>query len=141
MRNSFFAITWLLSLILVSCSPKPATVPPELTESPASTIGYPSVADALADLQARSDVSVSVENGWTIVTESDGLTIWSFTPRDHPAHPAVAKRVFYQEQGAWYVKMDVRCEADKTPCDQFARDFEALNDQMREFIEQDQLGK
>jgi len=136
MRNSFFAIASLLCLIVVSCSPKPETQPPELTEAPASTIGYPSVAAALADLRARNDVSVSVENGWTIITEPDGLTIWSFTASGHPAHPAVAKRIFYQENGAWYVKMNVRCEADKAACDQFVRDFEALNDAMRKAIEQ-----
>ena len=138
MRNSFLIIA--LSLILVSCGPGQAAETPALTETP-SDIGYPSVAAALEDLQARNDVSVSVENGWTIITESNGLTIWSFTPQKHPAYPTAAKRVFYQENGEWQVKMDVRCEARKAACEKVVRDFEALNKQMLEFIKQDQLRK
>jgi hypothetical protein len=32
--------------------------------------------------------------------------------------------------------MDVLCEAEKAACDQFVKDFEALNEQMRQAIEQ-----
>ena len=144
MRYSFLSIIWLLSLVVVSCSPRQPTItitPTVLAEVATSAIGYPSVADALTALKARDDVTVELKDGWTIITESDGLTTWSFTPPDHPAHPAVAKRVLYQENGGWYVKMDVKCEAAKGACDQFVRDFEALNEQMRKFIEQSQLTK
>ena len=141
-RYLFFAILVVLAFIIPTCSPIQVTKTPEptmgLTEEPASTvstIGYPSVADALAALQAREDVFISIEDGWTIITEPGGLTIWSFSPPDQPAYPAVAKRVFYQEEGAWYIKMDVRCEASKTACDQLQQDFEALNESMREAME------
>ncbi len=130
----------LLSLVVVSCSsPQPSMTPTALVEPGTSTIGYASVADALATVQARDDVKVEVQQGWTIVTEVDGFTTWSFTPLGHPAYPAVAKRVLYQENGIWYVKMDVKCEAEKTACDQFVHDFEILNEQMRKFMEQQQL--
>lgn len=139
MRYLFFAIVVALVFIIPTCSPQQVTEAPEPTmtptEEPASTIGYPSVADALAALQAREDVFISIEDGWTIITEPGGLTIWSFTPPDQPAYPAVAKRVFYQEEGAWFIKMDVRCEASKTACDQLQQDFEALNESMREAME------
>jgi hypothetical protein len=62
---------------------------------------YSSVAEALADLTSRDDMIVEVSQGWTTVTEADGLTIWSFTPSNHPAHPAVAKRVLFQDQEGW----------------------------------------
>jgi len=139
MRYLFFAIVVALGFIIPTCAPQQVTEAPEptiaLTEEPTSTIGYPSVTDALLALQAREDVFISIEDGWTIITEPGGLTIWSFTPPDQPAYPAVAKRVFYQEEGAWFIKMDVRCEAGKAACDQLQQDFEALNQSMREAME------
>ena len=142
MRYIFFAIVVALVFNIPTCSAQPVTETPEptiaLTEEAASTIGYPSVAEALSALQAREDVNISVEEGWTIITEPGGLTIWSFSPPGQPAYPAVAKRVLYQEAGAWFIKMDVRCEAEKAACDQLQRDFEALNESMRAAMEADQ---
>src|SRR5215211_8742379 len=37
MRKSIFAIAWLISLVVVSCSPKQATQSPEPIESPSPT--------------------------------------------------------------------------------------------------------
>ncbi|HSK86707.1 MAG TPA: hypothetical protein VK880_00010 [Anaerolineales bacterium] len=145
MRNPILAV-FFLSLMVLACgsvqqiAQATATAPPaELPETETSIIEYPTVVDALAGLKARDDVIVEVKDGWTIVTETDDLITWSFAPSGHPAHPAVAKRVFYEEEGGWYVKMSILCEADKAACDQFGRDFEALNEQMRKFIEQDKL--
>ena len=139
MRYLFFAILAALVFIIPTCAPKQVTEAPEPsippTEEVVSTIGYPSVGDALSALQTREDVNISVEEGWTIITEPGGLTIWSFSPPGQPAYPAVARRVFYQEAGTWYIKMDVRCEAEKTACDQLQRDFEALNESMRAAME------
>lgn len=115
--------------------------PTALVGPATSTIGYTSVADVLASLKTRDDVKIEVQQGWTIITEADGLTTWSFTPLGHPAYPAVAKRVLYQENGNWYVKMDVKCETEKTACEKFVHDFEVLNEQMRKFMEQQQLTK
>ena len=138
-RYLFFAIVVALVFIIPTCSAQPVTETPEPTVAPIeetiSTIGYPSVADALSALQAREDVFISMEDGWTIITEPGGLTIWSFSPPDQPAYPAVAKRVFYQEDGAWFIKMDVRCEAGEAACNQLQQDFEALNESMREAME------
>ena len=141
-RYLFFAIVVALVFIIPTCSAQPVTEAPEPTialtdeaASTASTIGYPSVADALSALQAREDVFISIEDGWTIITEPGGLTIWSFSPPGQPAYPAVAKRVFYQDEGAWFIKMDVRCEAAKAACDQLQHDFEALNESMRAAME------
>src|SRR5215207_521005 len=139
MRYLFIAIVLALVFIIPTCSPQTVTETQEptvaLTEELPSTIGYPSVAAALSSLRAREDVNISVEDGWTIITEPGGLTIWSFSPPDQPAYPAVARRVLYQEAGAWFIKMDVRCEAEKAACDQLQRDFEALNENMREAME------
>ena len=107
----------------------------------AGSFEYASVAEALADLKTKEGVEINVSKGWTIITEADGLTMWSFTPPDHPAYPAVARRVFYEDQKGWNVTMSIHCEADKVVCDQFVRDFEKLNEDMREYIEKDQLRK
>ena len=139
LRYLFFAILVALVFIIPTCSPQAVTETPEPTITPTeeltSTIGYPSVAEALSALRAREDVHIAVEGGWTIITEPGGLTIWSFSPPNQPAYPAVAKRVLYQEAGAWFIKMDVRCEAEKAACDQLQQDFEALNESMREAME------
>jgi hypothetical protein len=133
------------TVIPVSLPSKTPTLPtatpaPSATSAPipeqAGSFDYSSVAEALDDLKTRDDVTIDVSQGWTIVTEADGLTTWSFTPSDHPAHPAVAKRALYQDQGGWHIKMSIRCEAEKAACDQFVRDFEALNEQLIEYIEQ-----
>jgi hypothetical protein len=122
--------------------PSATTLQPSATSAPLpeqpSSFEYSSVAEALADLKTRDNVSIEVSQGWTIVTEADGLITWSFTPSDHPAHPAVAKRTLYEDQDGWHIKMDVHCEAEKAACDQFVRDFEALNEQMLQYIQQQQ---
>jgi hypothetical protein len=101
------------------------------------SIGYPSVGAALKALSARSDVSVSVQNGWTIFKEKDGLTLWTFAPSDHPAYPAVAKRIASEKNGAWSMTTDLLCEAEKAPCEKLAADYNALDEQMRQAIERD----
>lgn len=106
-------------------------------------VEYASVAEAFAQLSKKEGIKLNVSQGWTVIIEDDGTTItmWSFAPETHPAHPAVAKRVFYEDQSAWYVKMSILCEAHKEPCDQFARDFENLNEEMRKYVLKDQLRK
>ncbi len=106
------------------------------TSEQSDPIKYASVAEALSDLKARNDVSVEVSQGWTTITEADGLTMWSFAPPTHPANPAVAKRVISEDQDGWHIQMSILCEAEKVACDQFAKDFEALNEQMQQYIEQ-----
>lgn len=99
---------------------------------------YSSVAEALADLKSREGVSIQVMQGWTIVVEADGLTNWSFPPSDHPAYPAVAKRILYRDQDGWHLKMDILCEAAPAACDGFLKYFEAMNAPMYQYIAQHQ---
>jgi hypothetical protein len=97
-----------------------------------SSIGYPSVADALSALKARSDVKLSVQDGWTVI--QDGMTLWSFTPADHAAHPSAVKRTLVEQDGGLYVAMNVLCQSTKSACDRLVADFEQLNEQMRASI-------
>lgn len=124
-------LTSLAALTAVAVCPSTALAQPlpagPLPETSGS-IGYPSVAKALAGLRARSDVEFSDQNGWTIVVDAKARTIWSFAPSTYPAHPAVVKReVVAAPGGRARLKMSVRCEADKQPCDDLVRTFAQMN--------------
>jgi len=107
-----------------------------LQEAGHPVIEFPTVAAALEALTHRAGAEVHSAQGWTIVEENGGLTLWSFVPKDHPAYRAVVKRVMSQNgAGSWAVNMSVHCEAAKAACDQLVRDFDELNEQMRKDIE------
>lgn len=95
-----------------------------------SGIGYPTVAAALAALKAKSDVSISVQGGWTIADDKAVHAIWSFTPADHPAHPAVVRRALVEKNGAVSMNMTALCQASKEACDKLMEDFKELNARM-----------
>jgi hypothetical protein len=103
---------------------------------PASDIGYPSVAAALEALRARPDVSISEQDGWTIVNDAPNNTVWSFTPPGHPAHPAAVKRVVVEKAGAIYIDMSALCGAEKRACDQLVEEFKALNQKTAQAVQQ-----
>ena len=102
--------------------PQPQPLP-EVEEA----IGYPSVGAALADLRARSDVVVSDQGGWTIITIPRDRVLWSFPGKDHPAYPSAVRRAIKSGPTGVYVKMAVHCEASKMACDDLVRSFQALN--------------
>ena len=107
----------------------------EIPEVSGSTIGYRTVADALEALKGDSTVQTRVENGWTLVTDDAHKTIWSFAPSSDPAYPAVAKRTVVERGGAVSLDMRVLCQSGKLACDNFVRQFEALNDRVREYMQ------
>lgn len=105
----------------------------------AETLGYSSVSEALAALKSKPNAQISVTqpDGWTIVNEPPpNFAVWSFTPQGHPAHPAVVRRTTRQApDGMLKVEMVALCQAAKEPCDQLIRDFQQLNEQMRQRIQ------
>jgi hypothetical protein len=106
-------------------------------------IEFSNVAEALATLKKKQGVTINEPEGWTIITDTHPsmITMWSFAPKTDAAYPAVAKRIFYEDEKGWYVKMNILCEAKKAACDKFAQDFQNLNEEMRKYIEKDQLRK
>jgi hypothetical protein len=98
------------------------------------SIGYPSVTAALEALRSRTDVTVSNQGGWTIVDERAGNAFWSFTPKDHPAHPAVVKRTLVTRDNNLSVEMTSLCEARKSACDQLMVEFRQLNERMSQAV-------
>jgi hypothetical protein len=105
---------------------------PVSNEVKPSTIGYPSVAAALAELRSRSDVQFSEAHGWTIADDRSHFTIWSFAPPNDPAYPSVVKRTAAQEGSRVSMQMNVLCESTQSACDKLVSDFQALNDHMRD---------
>src|SRR5258706_8300644 len=73
-------------------------------------IGYPTVAAALEALRGRNDVKISVQGGWTIVEDRSANTFWSFTPSNHPAHPAAVKRTIVSREGGIVIEMTALCQ-------------------------------
>lgn len=99
------------------------------------SVGYPSVEAALSALQARQDpgTKITTHEGWTLATigKGWGKTMWSFTPENHPAHPAAVKREVLIKDGMVYIRMDILCEADKHACNTLAAEFEQRNEDIR----------
>lgn len=93
-------------------------------------VGYPTVAAALEALKARQDVRISVQGGWTIANDPRDGSLWSFTPPDHPAHPAVVKRNPVQKDGAMFIQMRALCQAEKAACDKLIAEFQELNNKI-----------
>jgi hypothetical protein len=61
---------------------------PVSNEVKSSSIGYPSVAAALADLHSRAGVKFHEDHGWTIAEDAAHYTFWSFPPAGDPAFPS-----------------------------------------------------
>src|SRR5258708_16781727 len=95
-------------------------------------IGYSTVAGALEALRGRNDVKISVQGGWTIVEDRSANTFWSFTPSNHPAHPAAVKRTIVSREGGIVIEMTALCQASKAACDKLIAEFKDLNETMRE---------
>lgn len=136
MRTTFFVVVAvMLGLLLASCRQSDA---PSKDEASFGQIGYPTAAAALEGLRARRDVKFTTQQGWTVVTENGGLTIWTFAPPGHPAHPAVAKRYLTQnDDDSWDMTTLILCGATKTACDKLRDEYAELDVRMRQELEDD----
>jgi len=101
----------------------------------AERLEYATAAQALEALRAKPGVNISVQSGWTVIEDHSTLTLWSFTPAGHRAHPAAIKRMIIEDRGNFFVKMNVLCSASKPDCDALVADFEKLNDRMRDDLQ------
>jgi hypothetical protein len=119
----------LSAIVLLTCASASAQEP--------GSIGYRTVADALAALRKDPTAKFSTQAGWVIVDVREGphYGLWSFTPNTHPAYPAAMRRTPTEVGGAIYLTMQVRCEAAKRVCAQLVEDFKKLNEQMKRDIQ------
>jgi hypothetical protein len=118
-RHLWLALGLLVATLAFADAPPPSASP----DAKGSTIGYKTVAEALASLKQMKGVSFSSVRGWTIVTDEAHLTVWSFAPKSDPSYPAVVKRVVISTASGSKITIDVLCEADKAACDNLVREF------------------
>ena len=128
----------LLALGLIAAGAY-AQQPIEESPGTAKSLGYATVAGALTSLKAKSGVSVSVTkpDGWTIIAEPAPVNaVWSFAPVGHYAYPAVVRRAVTRDSaGHVSMEMTALCEAAKEPCDRLMREFQQLNDRVRQRVQ------
>ncbi len=108
----------ILCLLLAAAS----TVPAFAREN--SAIKYRTVAAAMADLKAKKDATISVQNGWTVIEDQAGAAIWSFVPVGHPAYPAVIRRAIVVQDGKSGIATESLCQASKSACDKLMDEYE-----------------
>lgn len=97
---------------------------------------YATAKAAFEAVRAKSGVKVSTLSGWTVIEDGSTLSVWSFTPPNHPAAPAAIHRQVVQEGGNLFVKMNVLCEAPRPACDALVTEFEKLNTRVRNDLKQ-----
>ena len=96
-----------------------------------TNINYATVAEALEDLKNKVGVEVRSKRGWTIVSDTldeNYLSLWSFTPENHAAYPAVVKRTVYFKGSSLHLKLSAKCEADKISCDKMVAQFAKMHE-------------
>lgn len=131
MRALGFSI--ICALTLGGASAFADDVPSQTPTSKPVTIEYPTVAEALNALQSRKDAkSYTAGPGWLVFEIPSEYTIWTFVPKDNAAYPAVVKRVITRDANGVYINMDVLCEASQSACDDLVKQFNQLNDQMKQ---------
>jgi hypothetical protein len=88
-------------------------------------IGFASVRAAYTALSARSDAIVDDQTGWTRIAlpGSDGLTVWSFAPRGHPAFPALVRRDVLSRDGVPTLVTRFLCEGRRAACETLYADL------------------
>jgi hypothetical protein len=108
-----------------------------------SSIGYPTVAAALADLKSNPNASVREQEGWTIIRVQEGekqSAIWSFSPIGYPAYPAAVKRTIYEQDGVVMMKTNALCQASKVECDKLMEQFNELEQRIRDRMQNPRSG-
>ncbi|MEP1446223.1 MAG: molecular chaperone DnaJ [Paraglaciecola sp.] len=84
------------------------------------------VEEKLNELKNDKSFNVYEQGSWIIASSQEGV-MFSFTPSNHPAHPAYVERHVIERDGAIYIDMSARCGASKENCDELVRSFQELN--------------
>lgn len=129
---SLFASFHVWAQADAKAAPDAQTKPPEASQG----LGYATVSAAREALTTRQDVRINNEGGWTLVMETPSI-LWSFTPSDHPAYPAVLRRELKRDKdGVTYVDMNGLCEAEQTACNALMLEYQAANQKIVENLKQ-----
>jgi hypothetical protein len=129
---NFRALLLIAGLLANASLAQPTQDTSASAQTQPTSIGYATVAAALEALRSQSGSTVSLQGGWTIISVTSEQALWSFTPANHPAHPAAVKRKIVERDGAVGVQMTALCQAEKAACDRLIEEFQQLNDRIRE---------
>ena len=114
----FFSVALVLACARTAHPAQGADSPskPETT-----SIGYSSVAEAIAALKGKPGVKFRTQEGMTIAEDFGGSspTSWIFFPPTHPAYPSAIKRFVTNTANGAVMETRVRCEASKEVCDKY----------------------
>ena len=133
-----FILALAISAYAGLAAAQPVSPPASAASEPGLTVNSGTVAETLEKAKALPGASVTTTkpDAWVIVTEIGGMKLWSFTPPTHYAYPAVVLRhLKVKDNGDLYVEMTAHCEADKAVCDKLMKEFEALNERMRQQVQ------
>lgn len=100
-------------------------------------IEFASVSAALKALEARDGdgTVVTHSDGWTIINEPPAAAQWSFVPQDHPAYPAVVRRIIRRGPGgAVSVETSSLCEAPQGECTKMLAEFASMNERISQAV-------
>jgi len=98
---------------------------------------YDSAAEAMKSLIDDPSATGSVQHGWLLFERraGDRAEFWTFTPKDHPAFPSVARRIGCRNaDGSWGVRTNLLCQSTKPACDALLQEYLLLDEQMKEDI-------
>jgi len=109
------------------------------TQNAAPGIGYATPQAALDALRKRKDVNSRIQEKWLIVRDDANKTVWSFTPVDHPAYPAVIKRSLVNTDGREQIETSALCQAKRAACDKVVAEFRAADEKMRDTFQKTSL--
>jgi len=93
---------------------------------------FESVQQVYEFLKDEEGVDIRTEQGWTIAEKQEDMALWSFTTDGHPAHPSVFMRQVVISEERIILRTWGICEAEKDACDALSREFEELNESVRE---------
>jgi hypothetical protein len=120
---SRYALKCLLLLCAVSGVARSQEQPTKLVVTEGHYIGYVSVADALATLNAKGLAAAPAANGGVSYVESDSRTAWTFAAKDDPAYPSVVRYVYTRNEGVLQAEVTILCEASADRCEKFRSDI------------------
>jgi len=131
-----YALLIFVWLILSSCASKHSGPPQAGGSRSLSTqsFEYPTVAAARSALRARTDLVIHEENGWLGFQDTATMTIWTFTPRNHPAYPSVVKQTVVPSANASVLRVSGLCEATKVECDKLMAEYAANVERIRQSV-------
>lgn len=143
LRNALAVAPALAALAAGTPAPGQAQLVPEgihsQTRGPADLCGVVG-ADANAVIALlRSTPTVSAEqvdsDRFEVFVARDGFVQWVVTRPGEPAHPAVTcRRLIRDAQGSLLSERQMRCDAERLPCDRLFLEFQALDEQVRAAI-------